>query len=341
MMAAVLRALGRGPSYQVSGGGREAAVLCSLRGKPGQVVLHVSDLSARVDGATADVDTTDYTDFNPPLNGLKVTLPLPAAPSQVRALPAGTLVKTDYQGGKLDVVIQTMHTHAAVILETAPAMPLALLPADTLGTTCAFHPVDDHVGRLFADGFEGERPGQAPGRGWVAENRGGTSITVARETASEGRQSLKFVDTAGSSFWPFLHRTFSPIRHGAARLSFDLRVEAGVECLIEARYEGKGAGPSVRIDGAGKLHASGKKLTSVAPNVWHHVAIEFTLDGDQPGYSLMVASPSRPPQTFTNLPYASPWFFLCNSIYFVGSGQTPGTFFLDNVVLERLPPTSP
>jgi hypothetical protein len=55
----------------------------------------------------------------------------------------------------------------------------------------------------------------------------------------------------------------------------------------------------------------------------------------------MVASPSRPPQTFTNLPYASPWFFLCNSIYFVGSGQTPGTFFLDNVVLERLPPTSP
>jgi hypothetical protein len=341
LMAGVLRALGRGPSYQVSGGGRDAAVLCSLRGKPGQVVLHVSDLSARVNGVPVDVDTPDYTDFNPPLNNLKITLPLPSAPSRVRAVPAGTLVATDYHPGRLDVSIQTMQTHAAVILETATAAPLASLPADAPSAARAFHPVDDRVGPLLADDFEAERPGQAPARGWAAENRDGASIAVTSETASHGRQSLKFADTAGSSFWPFLHRSITPMHQGAARLSFDVRVEPGAECLVEARYEGKGAGPSVRIDGEGKLHASGKSLTAVAPSVWHHLAIEFILDGDRPGYTLTVTSPGKPPQTFADLPYASPWFFLCNSLYFIGSGQKPGNFFLDNVLFERLPSPSP
>lgn len=321
LMAAALRSLGRGPSYHVSGGGRDAAVLCSLRGKPGRTILHVVDLTACAAGALADVDTPDYTDFNPPLRQLKVTLALPAAPAGFRAVPPGTLVKTDYQAGKLNVLIETMQTHAAVILDTGAATPLAFLPPETQAAAEAFHPKDDRVGPVFADDFEAGRPGDAPGHGWRTETRDSTAIVLTREVAAGGRQSLKFVDTPGSSFWPFLHRALAPLHQGAARLSFDLRIQRGVECMIEARHEGKGAGPSVRIDEAGNVRASGKRLTAVAPDTWHHFAIDFVLDGDSPGYKLSIVSPGSPLQSFDKLPYASPWFFLCNSVYFIGSGR--------------------
>lgn len=341
LMASTLRTLGRGPSYQVSGGSHEAAVLCSLRRKPGQVVLHVVDLSARVGGRLVDVDTMEYTEPNPSLRNLKVTLPWPAAPSRVRAVPAGTVVKTDYQAGKLNVEIQAMQTHAALILDGEVPTPLASLAPDTPAGADLFHPVDDRVGQLVADSFENEKPDAAPLNGWKAESRGDAKIVVTRETASEGRQSLKFVDTPDSSFWPFLHRSVGPLRDGVARLSFDLRIPRGVDCLVEARNEGKGAGPSIHVDESGNVHASGKQLVTLAPDVWHHLAVEFVLNGEKPSYQLTVTSPGRAPQTVANLPYASPWFFQCNSIYFVGSGQTKGHFFLDNVILERLSPRSP
>jgi len=336
LAAAVLATLGRGPSYQVSGAD-QAAVLCTLRGKPGQVVLHVADLSARVNGALTDVDTPAYTDFNPPLQNLKITLPLPMAPQRVRAVPAGTLVTTGYQGGRLTVQIAAMHTHAAVLLDLDARPPLALLAADTPAGANGFHPLGDEPGRLLSDDFEAARVGHEPGGKWAVEARHGTRIVVTNETAASGRQAVKLVDAAGSRFWPFLHAPFGPLHHGAARLAFDLRTEPGVECMIEARHEGKGAGPSVRVDGTGNVMAGGKRLTQAPPGVWHHFELEFSVDGDRPGYRLTLLTPGRPRQTFDALPLASEWFFLCNSVYFVGSGERPGAFYLDNVVVERLP----
>jgi hypothetical protein len=339
LMAAVLGALGRGPSYEVSSDG-QAAVLCTLRGKPGQVVLHVADLSARVNGELVDVDTAAYTDLNPPLRNVKITLPLPTGPTRVRALPAGTVVKADYQAGRLDVRLASMHTHAAVILDLEVKPPLGLpAPGATTAAAAAsgFHPVEGGSALLLSDDFEAARVGREPGRRWAAENRGGTRIVVTDETAASGRHSVKLVDAAGSSFWPFLHASLGPLHHGAARLAFDLRTEPGVECLVEARHEGKGAGPSVRIDGAGNVHAAGKRLAQAVPGVWHHFAMEFSVDGDRPVYKLTLVSPGKPPQTFDGLPFASEWFFLCDSVYFIGSGQKAGAFYLDNVAFERLP----
>ena len=45
---------------------------------------------------------------------------------------------------------------------------------------------------------------------------------------------------------------------------------------------------------------------------------------------------SQQPQVFADLPYATDWFFLCDSVYFIGSGETPGSFSLDNIKFERL-----
>jgi hypothetical protein len=336
LMAAVLAALGRGPSYQVSGVD-QAAVLCTLRGKPGQVVLHVADLSTRVDGTLVDVNSPAYTDLNPPLQNVTVALPLPAAPARVRAWPAGTLVTTEYQAGRLSVRIAALQTHAAVVLDLEVPTPLGLLPPETPVRAGNFHPSDDGAGRLLSADFEATRVGREPGRPWAAENRGGTQIVVTDQAVAGGRRALKLIDVAGSQFWPFLHAPIGPLHHGAARLAFDLRTEPGVECLIEARHEGKGAGPSVRVDGTGNVLAGGKRLTQAPPGAWHHFELEFSVDGDRPGYRFTLLTPGRPRQTFDALPLASEWFFLCNSVYFVGSGERPGAFYLDNVVVERVP----
>jgi hypothetical protein len=335
LLAAVLRALGRGPSYHLTGAG-DAALLCTARRQPGRVVLHLCDLSARVGGAPADVDSAEYTDLNPLRRNVTVTLPWPAAPASVRGVPAGTLVSSTYRDGLLRLTFSTLQTHAAVILETDAARLPALLPADTPTEADAFHPTDNRLGMIFSDDFEADTVGQAPPPPWQPEIRGVTSIRVTADTAAGGRHSLAFVDAAGSSFWPYLHRSLTPLRHGTTRLSYDLRWEPAVESLMELRYEGKGPGPAVHIDGAGRITASGKPLGTLDPNVWHHFEIVFTLGAEQPTYAVTITSPGQAPRAFADLPYATEWFFRCDSVYFIGSGETPGRFFLDNVAMERL-----
>ena len=145
------------------------------------------------------------------------------------------------------------------------------------------------------------------------------------------------MDAEGSSFFPFLHRSIAPMRSGTGRWSFDLKIPRGVECVIEARYEGKGPGPSLHVTADGVLHASGKAVTTLAADAWQHVIVVFNLDADSPSYALTVSAPGTAPQTFERLPFATPWFFLCDSFYFIGSGEKPGSFFVDNVAFERLP----
>jgi len=334
LTALLLRALGLGPSYEVAGGGANAAVLCTLRGKPGATVLHVCDLSARVNGQLADVDTRAFTDMNPPLGGVRVTLPLPAAPTAVQAVPTGTLVRSQYAEGRLTLTLSTLQTHAAVILTGNTPRPLGLLPATTPLPPSRFHPPADAAGMVLREDFEQTAVGAGPAAPWVAENRGATRLFVTDETAASGKHSLCFVDTADSSFWPFLHCNVPAFRRGRARLSFDLRLEPGAVFYTEARFEGKGAGPSVHVDGSGRLNVTDK--VTLPPNQWHHWEIDFVLGNDKRGYTLRVTPQGQAPVTIPDLPYATEWFYLCNSLYFVGNGNTSAKFYLDNVVFERL-----
>ena len=57
---------------------------------------------------------------------------------------------------------------------------------------------------------------------------------------------------------------------------------------------------------------------------------------DKPSYTLTVTVPGKEPAVFADLPYATDWFFLCDSVYFVGSGEKAGSFCLDNVKFERM-----
>lgn len=338
LLAAALASLGKGPSYAVEGVG-DAPVVCSLRTKPGQVVLHVTDLTTRVAGRRCDIDTTETTEWNPPLRNLRLLLPFPHQPKAVRAVPTLTGVEWEYANGVLALTLDMLHTHAAVIIETDAGLPLGLLPPEKAGPRAAFHPESEIGGVVFSDDFEAEGVGQKPGGSWIAEVKDQTAIVVTEETAvGVGRKSLKFVDTPDSSFWPFLHRSVAPFRTGKARLTFDLRVDEGATCLLEIRYEGKGPGPSVRFDGdKGVVSIGGRELMKLTPGVWNNVMVDFTLGVADPKYSLTVTPAGQDPQIFADLPYASEWFFLCNSVYFVGAGEKSGVFYLDNIVFERMP----
>lgn len=328
---AALAALGHGPSYAVNSGG--APVLCTLRQRGREVVLHLVDMSSRVNGRWADVNSADFTDDNPPLRNVRVQLPCSGNVRLVQAVPALTGAKVSVEGGMLTVTLNYLQTHAAVVMAAEPEAKLALHPG-AAASSGDYHPLDPATSG-FLEAFENIPVGQAPPSPWRAWSKDEAKIAVTDETAASGTRSVCFTEADKSSFWPFMHRSVTPFRQGRARLAFEVRVD-GADCLLEVRYEGKGAGPQVWFRADGKLLAGNKELLTFPVGQWIHAQADFTLGGEKPGYSLTVTLPGQQPQVFPDLPYVTEWFFLCDSVYFVGSGEGTGRFWLDNVRFERM-----
>lgn len=337
LLASALGLLGVGPSYDVQGAGN-AAVLCTLRRKGERQVLHVCDLSARVRGVYSDVDTREYTDWNPSLRNVRVRVKVADAPRSVQGVPALTGAKAVHENGFLTVTLGALQTHAATVLDLPADSRIDLLPPGPVPSASPFHPESERGGVIFSDDFEALQPGAAPPRPWVPEVRGDTKLDVTTETSAGGTRCLRFLDTEDSSFWPFLHRSVAPFRKGRARLTYDLRVDAGATCLMEVRYEGKGPGPQVFVYGDGRVTVGGKELMRLEPGRWARYTVNFELGTRKPVYSLSIAPQGQEAETFADLPYATDWFYVCDSVYFVGSGQSAGTFYLDNVSFERFAP---
>jgi hypothetical protein len=280
-----------------------------------------------------DVDTAGLTEWNP-IRRSAVLLDTDQSPAAVTGLPCGVRTDARVEAGRLRVTFVDWQTHAAAILRFPRPVAIGLLPADTPRPPDAFHPEAERGGLVFSDTFEELATGPRPAAPWKAELRGATDIVAVDEPAP-GRHCLRFHDTDESSFWPFLHRSFPPFRQGTATLSYELRVGAGADCLVELRYEGKGPGPSIRLDGEGRLRHGGRELAVLKPDAWHRFQIVIRLGDASPTFDLTVTPDGAAPRVFPSLTYASEWFFLCNSVYFVGSGNETGDFFLDDVRFER------
>lgn len=333
LYADVLAALGYGPSYRVLNAPADAAIVCTLRRRGEDMVLHCVDLTTRVNGINADVDTLALTEWNP-IRRTAVLLDTDQLPIAPVAVPCGVRTDARLENGRLRVAFTDWQTHAAAVLRFPAPVSIGLLPADTPQSSGVFHPESEQGGLLFRDDFEELPVGRRPVAPWKAEVRGATDIVAVAEAAT-GRHCLRFHDTEDSSFWPFLHRSFPAFRRGAATLNYELRVGSEADCLVELRYEGKGPGPSIRLDSEGRLSHAGQELAVLKPDTWHRFRIEIRLGDEKPGFDLTVTPDGGEPLVFSSLTYASEWFFLCNSVYFVGSGNRVGDFFLDNVRFER------
>ncbi|MCE5239528.1 alpha-L-fucosidase [bacterium] len=330
-----LKALGCGPSYGAVANAGLAPLLCTLRQKQGQIVLHIVDMSSRVGGRMTDLNADDYTDLNPELRNVRVWLPLQGEARLLAAYPALSGATVTRQGEFLAVRLEYLKDHAAVVLGYDAPPQFGLCGQNVPETLGDFHPLDPKTSG-FSEDFEDLAVGSRPATPWQSWNRDAATVAVSDQNPAAGKRCVKFTDAAGCSFWPFMHRSVTPFRTGRARLTFDVRVD-GADCLLEVRYEGKGAGPLARFNHDGKLSTTAGEAMAFPLGQWLHVQCDFALGVEKPAYTLTVTAPGQEPKVFADLKYATEWFFLCDSVYFVGSGDTPGSFSLDSIRFERLP----
>jgi hypothetical protein len=189
------------------------------------------------------------------------------------------------------------------------------------------------------DGFESLVPGSPPLDGLrVIENNGDT-IEVSAETASEGRQSLKFVDAPGSkfAFIPYLYYT-PGYKAGRVQVAFDLRVEEGAVMYHEWRdnQQPYRRGPGFRIEG-GKLLIAGNPVLDMPSAQWVRFEITASLGAQARTWTLKVTRPGQAPYIATIKNLDPTWQHL-DWLGFVSDATTKTIFYMDNVTIQNLQP---
>jgi hypothetical protein len=336
----VLKQLDVGPSVAFEGAARNRHLVVGLRRKPGQIVLHATDLTSSVDGRRIIPTVRNNIDPEPPVNGLKLRLALPKRPTSVQAAPAATHVQSQWQDGVLTLTLDRFDVHAAVILATDAALPLPCLPASAAlaPPPVAFQPIEED--------FEDLRPGKdVPDEIGRTRTRGKTSIRVTEETAARGRRSLKFTDSpdAPRPFLPYFFLRPRGLDRGTGRFSFAMRLEQDAEVHVELREIENArefpVGPSLRLSSRGGLRVRGKKqrLAALPTDAWFTIELRFPLGGTGDRYTLTLQLPDAEPRVFRDLPYRSPDFWRCGWIGISGVAQTHTAFYADTLRVQRLP----
>jgi hypothetical protein len=186
-------------------------------------------------------------------------------------------------------------------------------------------PVDED----FEDGLVGSPP---EGPAINVEKVGG--ILVTDELAASGRQCLKFVDAPGQTYAFNPHMWYSPnFVTGQMRGSFDVRVEPGAIGHFEWRDYAGGdyrVGPSVRIEGDGKLLSGDKQIGKVPLSKWLHIEVTCVLGNQANGRWTLRYGPLGGPMSQLALP-CDPRFKKLTWVGFVAAATTNAVFYIDNV----------
>jgi len=165
------------------------------------------------------------------------------------------------------------------------------------------------------------------------------TIRVTDETAAAGRHSLKFQDAAGLDFSYNPHLWYNlNFTSGVMEEHFDLRLEPGAVFAHEWRkYPGGDAfiaGPSLRVDGQGRLTAAGRELGTIPLSQWVRFTIVCGLGKQTTGtWELTVEAPGRPALQFTDLTCPRE-FDKLQWLGFISDAAEPAVFYLDNLELR-------
>lgn len=190
--------------------------------------------------------------------------------------------------------------------------------------------------------FENYPPGTTVSEGQINLEGKGDSITVSAETAAGGTKSLKFQDAEGLKYTFNPHLVYNPgYTAGEARVSYDVRLEAGAELWHEYRdwsVSPYTIGPSLNIVG-GKLRLGEKPLLDVPVGQWFHIEVTCRL-GDKAGgvWELAVTLPGGETKQFTDLPVGTPGWNKLTWVGFVSNATTKSAFYLDNVKIRNVTP---
>ena len=190
------------------------------------------------------------------------------------------------------------------------------------------------------DDFEEAVAGSPPeGPAVRVENVGG--ILVTDETAASGKQCLKFIDAPGQMYSFNPHMWYSPnFVTGRVRGSFDVRIEPGAIGHFEWRdYSGGDyrVGPSVRIEGDGKILSGGRQIGKVPLSKWLHVEITCGLGDQSNGRWTLRYGPTGGAMGQLTLA-CDPKFKKLDWVGFVADATIAAVFDIDNI---KIGPASP
>jgi len=338
VLAWVMKTVGNGPAVHVEGAARDEHLVFALRRKPGKAILHISNLTSRVNARRAVPTTQNNIDADPPLRQVKLAMPLSARPKGVNVLPADTTARHRWDGGVLHLTLENVNVHAAVILDAEPQLPLAYMSAAT--PTAKRHVLGD----FSAEDFESLSPrNPVPESVGLCRVGGETSIRVTCKTAASGSRCLKFVDRADAPkpFLPYFILRPRGLNRDIGYFSFDLKLGKDAAAQIELREIENArefpVGPSLKFMGDGKLMAAGraKPLASVPMDRWIHSDVIFPLDGGG-RYDLKLRIAGEAERVFTDLPYRNQGFWRCGWVGIIGMGQSDAAFYVDNLNIGRI-----
>jgi hypothetical protein len=192
-------------------------------------------------------------------------------------------------------------------------------------------PIDDD----FEDGLVGSPP---DGPMVNVEKVGG--ILVTDEMAASGKQCLKFIDAAGQKYSFNPHMCYSPrFVTGKVRGSFDVRMEPGAIGHFEWRDYAGGSycvGPSVRIEGDGKILCGAQPIGKVPLSRWLHVEITCGLGDQANGRWTLRYGPINGAMSQIELA-CDPKFKKLDWVGFVANATIAAVFYVDNVKIGPSP----
>ncbi len=181
--------------------------------------------------------------------------------------------------------------------------------------------------------FEAALAGMQPeGPTISVEEVGG--IVVTDELAAAGRQCLKLTDAPGQkhSFNP--HLWYSPhLATGRAQGRFDVRIERGAVGHFEWREYSGGSyrvGPSVRIEGDGKLLSGGRPIGQVPVGQWLHLEISCELGDGASGKWTLRHGPLGGELIQLDLP-CDPKFQRLDWVGLIADASAEAVFYVDNL----------
>lgn len=338
LLASIMQRLETGPAVSVHGAVRKEHLVSALRRRPGQVILHVNDLTSHVQNTRVIPSFSDQIDEEQPLAQVQLRLPLPAKPTRVVAVPSSTEISMEWNDGLAELALRNLDIHAAVIFDLSVEGPLPLLPSST--------PLPHRFApdRSISEDFESYRPG-SPLPPSVGTSRAGgkTSILVTDQTAAGGSRSLRLADhpSADPAFLPYFHLRPTGLDRGTGRVEFNVMFEPGAQLQVELRETENAreypVGPSLTFGGNGELRVAGRSavVTTVPTKRWNHVEIRFPLEG-KGTYELRIRLEGKEEQVFASLPYRRTDFWRCGWIGFIGSGKSEAAAYLDNIHVERM-----
>lgn len=181
--------------------------------------------------------------------------------------------------------------------------------------------------------------GAAPAGSQNNVEKRGDAIVVTDHTAASGKHSLKIEDAEGLQHAYNPHLVFLPTyTSGRARLSFDLRVETGVEMYCEWRswdVQPYRVGPSFWVRG-GKLLLGGREVMDLPADVWLHCELAAKVGRDADGkWELALTRPGAAPRRFDGLATGSPDFANLTWVGWSSMATKKTVFHLDNVKIEN------